>query len=228
MSISWRHHPTGGERQAPPVELRFVDMFMAAIGALVFMAMLLSYLMSVSAGREASQLRIYASLVPEPPTVEATNVIARHFYLSLAMPDSSTNTPGLVTYDSDHPVMAAAIDEKRFLLCNPIRSHETNLPFLLLLHDGPLDGTYSNVITVKTSPGGSIEPSQGSQKAILKVKVQYNDGKTTTNLFSTNWPTESISNLWTAAHIALTSAASPWSQSFPFTIPAYSHSKRAR
>jgi len=41
---SWRTRSRGGE--AAPVEMRFVDMFMAALGALIFMAMVLSFLLS--------------------------------------------------------------------------------------------------------------------------------------------------------------------------------------
>jgi hypothetical protein len=49
----------GGSRRAPPVEMRFVDMFMAALGALVFMAMLMAFL-----------LRFYprSGALPPPPS----------------------------------------------------------------------------------------------------------------------------------------------------------------
>lgn len=43
MKAAWR--TPSGERHAPPVEMRFVDMFMAALGALIFMAMLMAYLL---------------------------------------------------------------------------------------------------------------------------------------------------------------------------------------
>jgi hypothetical protein len=43
MRSAWRLHAVG-ERHVP-VEMRFVDMFMAALGALIFMAMLLSFLL---------------------------------------------------------------------------------------------------------------------------------------------------------------------------------------
>jgi len=44
MSSTWGH-TRGAERYAVPVEMRFVDMFMAALGALIFMAMLLAFLL---------------------------------------------------------------------------------------------------------------------------------------------------------------------------------------
>lgn len=44
MAGSWRGWSTA-ERHAVPVEMRFIDLFMAALGALIFMAMLLSFLL---------------------------------------------------------------------------------------------------------------------------------------------------------------------------------------
>jgi Putative Ig domain len=44
MRSSWRA-AARSERFAVPVEMRFIDMFMAALGALIFMAMLLAFLM---------------------------------------------------------------------------------------------------------------------------------------------------------------------------------------
>lgn len=40
----WGIRAAAGDRSAVPVEMRFIDMFMAALGALIFMAMLLAYL----------------------------------------------------------------------------------------------------------------------------------------------------------------------------------------
>ena len=44
MSTPWRSHAASGHH-VPPVEMRFIDMFMAALGALIFMAMLLAFLL---------------------------------------------------------------------------------------------------------------------------------------------------------------------------------------
>lgn len=44
MSGTWRFGG-GSDRHAVPVEMRFIDLFMAALGALIFMAMLLSFLL---------------------------------------------------------------------------------------------------------------------------------------------------------------------------------------
>lgn len=43
MTKTWASSPSG-DRYSVPVEMRFIDMFMAALGALIFMAMLLAYL----------------------------------------------------------------------------------------------------------------------------------------------------------------------------------------
>lgn len=43
MAASWRAR-AGGDRHGVPVEMRFIDLFMAALGALIFMAMLLAFL----------------------------------------------------------------------------------------------------------------------------------------------------------------------------------------
>ena len=44
MKSAWQHRARG-DLYAPPVEARFIDMFMAALGALVFMSMLLAFLL---------------------------------------------------------------------------------------------------------------------------------------------------------------------------------------
>ncbi len=51
MKAAWR--TSLGERHAPPVEMRFVDMFMAALGALIFMAMLMAFLLRFYPRQEA-------------------------------------------------------------------------------------------------------------------------------------------------------------------------------
>ena len=43
MASGWRTRG-GGERYTGPIEMRFIDMFMAALGALIFMAMLFAFL----------------------------------------------------------------------------------------------------------------------------------------------------------------------------------------
>ncbi len=44
MKNAWRFHP-GAASHSVPVEMRFIDLFMAALGALIFMAMLLAFLL---------------------------------------------------------------------------------------------------------------------------------------------------------------------------------------
>jgi Putative Ig domain len=44
MRSAWAFRP-GSERHAVPIEMRFIDLFMAALGSLVFMAMLLAFLL---------------------------------------------------------------------------------------------------------------------------------------------------------------------------------------
>ena len=51
--MGWHRRGRGGEGDSAPVELRFVDMFMAAIGALIFMAMLLAWVMRTLGAKEA-------------------------------------------------------------------------------------------------------------------------------------------------------------------------------
>jgi hypothetical protein len=44
VSAAWRS-PAAADRHTPPVEMRFIDMFMAALGAMIFVALLLSFLL---------------------------------------------------------------------------------------------------------------------------------------------------------------------------------------
>jgi hypothetical protein len=50
MRNPWRRG-TAGDRHVAPVEMRFVDMFMAALGSLLFMAMLFAFLLSLGTGK---------------------------------------------------------------------------------------------------------------------------------------------------------------------------------
>jgi hypothetical protein len=51
MRTAWRS--PSADHHAPPVEMRFVDMFMAALGALIFMAMLMAFLLRFYPRQEA-------------------------------------------------------------------------------------------------------------------------------------------------------------------------------
>jgi hypothetical protein len=70
MNSAWRHH-FASERQVP-VEMRFVDMFMAALGALIFMAMLLSFLLRYLPSKPA----VDSSGQPLPPP-SALRIVTR-------------------------------------------------------------------------------------------------------------------------------------------------------
>lgn len=64
MSAAWRLGG-GSDRHAVPVEMRFIDLFMATLGALIFMAMLLSFLLK------------YIPDGPEPDRGEGPQEVAR-------------------------------------------------------------------------------------------------------------------------------------------------------
>ena len=68
MRTAWR---SGGgvDRHAVPVEMRFIDMFMAALGALVFMAMLLAFILKYLPPQDAA--------VPTPSTVEPLDLLTK-------------------------------------------------------------------------------------------------------------------------------------------------------
>ena len=69
MRSAWRAH-AAGERQVP-VEMRFIDMFMAALGSLVFMAMLLSFLLRyIPPGKPIPGQ-------PAPPPPSALRIVTR-------------------------------------------------------------------------------------------------------------------------------------------------------
>ena len=51
----------GGDRNPAPVEMRFIDMFMAALGALVFMAMLMAFLLRYFPQADAPVVRVTGS-----------------------------------------------------------------------------------------------------------------------------------------------------------------------
>lgn len=125
MSNRRRRSRAGGE-ESVPVELRFVDMFMAAIGALIFMAMLLSWIMRDLGAKEAAakagtpELQVLAYVTDEAAGEPDTNLLGR-FEVDVRIDPVSTNE-----FNPREPRPRDYYSAANFYPTNFLNSHDTN------------------------------------------------------------------------------------------------------
>ena len=169
MSRGWRSRGTASGDGAP-VELRFVDMFMAAIGALIFMTVTLALVMqhltakATMQNANPAQMRVFATMEPTDGNPKTTNNLWGKFDFEFDLVVESGTNKTFRTFKVENSGAANTIDPPFLFLGNSLNQTSPEAPFGLLIVDAPRKGQRYDFTFrgIKTPPGFPLKPSENS------------------------------------------------------------------
>jgi len=170
MNTAWNRR----KREAnPPVELRFVDLFMVAIGSLIFLQMAVALNVHELDAQEArlnhssNALTLFAEALPADGIQETAMSLSNCFLFRFALSNYYANAERQFDANSH---ATNSIDPDYLLSSNNFHQDGYPSPFLFLTLPHPAKGIYHVAIRVLRNPN---TPDQANEWTNSKVQVHF-------------------------------------------------------